>query len=305
MGVVIAAGVAGAQVTRPNLAKSSYLCNLARVPTAWAFDNPPGSIDENNAMFTPTGWDTVHLKFRSAQATPIKTLKLVVEYVDAEGEPIARVPMYAYVDPSTEHMPSNVLRPDNTWGTPVTEGNSGEMNGQEVSIRTGRCPVQARVTFASIGYTDSSVRTYSSPEWRLDPTPSLVPMLRDVPNLPLQPPLSLLAKLRIGASGDVLDVIPGVSADARLAGWVRDVMMNNEWKFHPAILNGQPIESELDVLFEIHTRESANFADDHPILKPVTLIRFLWTHDSTSRSGKATMMYGVLTEGSAPARYGF
>ncbi|HKW16156.1 MAG TPA: hypothetical protein VJO35_01480 [Terriglobales bacterium] len=305
--MAFAAGAARREVKRSNTGQSPYLCDIARIPTAWAFDNPPGSIDENHATFTPTGWDRMQLEFRSDQANPLKALKLVVEYVDAEGELIARVPMYAYVDPSTAHLPPNAFKPDHTWGTPLNQGESREIVGQELSVRTGRCPVRALVTFASIEYTDGSIRTYSSPDWRLGPTPAFVPVLSDAPDPPLQPPLSLLAKLRISASGDVLDVVPGAHVDTRLVVWVREIMMNKEWKFHPAILNGQPIDTELEVLFQVNSPGSTPFVEDPPLLKPVTLVRFLWNRDASSgnREPKLTMMYGIVSEGSAPPGYPF
>jgi hypothetical protein len=127
-------------------------------------------------------------------------------------------------------------------------------------------------------------------------------VLRNLPPLPVQPPVSLFAKVRISASGDIVDLVPDTNSDARLAGWLRDVM-GKDWKFHPATLNGQPIESELNVLFQINAKGMTEFVENHPILKPVTLIRFVWTRDvSSSDAGDRLMaMYGVLTEGSSPA----
>jgi hypothetical protein len=300
--LILPTGFAQSQAQKSTPDQSPFSCSPVRIPTSWAFDNPPGRIEDHSASFTPIGWDTIQLKFRNDQPTPVQALKLVVEYMDAQGEPLARVPMYATVNPAVAHVPANVLKPANTWGAPVKTGESGEMVGEEASLRTGHCPVRAQVTFASIQFDDGTGRTYSSPNWRLEPTPALVPVLRNLPTLPVEPPVSLFAKVRISASGDILDLVPDANGDARLVGWLRDVM-GKDWKFHPAILNGQPIESELNVLFQINAKGMTEFVENLPILKPVTLIRFVWTRDvSSSDAGEKLMaMYGVLTEGSSPA----
>ena len=126
-------------------------------------------------------------------------------------------------------------------------------------------------------------------------------MLENVPDLPVQPPVSLLATVKISASGEVLDVIADDRADSSLVTWVRELMQKG-WKFHPAILNGQPIESELHTLFQIYAKGTTRFVERDPVLKPVTLIRLLWTRDAyhTNEPNRLTVMYGVLTESTGP-----
>lgn len=280
----------------------SYVCFLEDLPTTWAFNPSPGTIDNSSASFSPLGFDTLNLDFRNEQPTPIEALELVVEYFDKAGDVILRVPMYAHVNPAVAHLPSNALRPSGTWGAPLNKGESELMVGEEQSIRTGHCPVKAVVTFATVRFTDGSVRTYSSPAWRLNPYIEVVPLLDKIPDPPVQPPVSLLARVRINAAGFVTGVVPSAGGDPRTVNWIRNVM-GKGWKFHPAILNGEPIDSELEVLFQIHAKGMAHFVETNPVWEPVTLIRFVWTHDMSSaydaEPDRLTLMYGVLNEGSS------
>jgi hypothetical protein len=301
--VSLISALAQAQTEPPNREQSPYQCHVVHLPTSWAFDNPPGIIESSNAWFSDIGWATLDLRFRNGEATAIQALALVVESIDAEEEVIDRVPMVSHVDPSVAKIPPNVLKPADAWGSPLSRGDAELMTGDTFGIRTGRCPVRARVTFARVHFTDGSVRTYSSPEWRLGPSPALVPTLPEAtPDLPVEPPVSLLAKLKISASGRVLDVVPEESADPRLVEWIRG-RMKPDWKFYPAFLNGKPTDSELNVLFLIHAKGMIKFAENRPVLQPVTLIQFIWSRDlypQTGEADKLTVMYGFLREGSAP-----
>ena len=297
-----------AQVQQSLPAQDPYDCVVRDIPTAWAFDTPPGSIENSSASFSAVGWDTMNLGFRNEQAVQIEALQLVLEYFDKAGNLVVRVPMYAHVNRAVAHVPSNSLKPSGDWGAPLRKGESELMVGEEQSIRTGHCPVRSVVTFANAQFTDGTVRTYSSPEWRLDASIKAVPMLERIPELSVQPPVSLLAKLRVDAAGNLVAIVPNADTDPRLVGWVRNVI-GRGWKFHPAILNGRPIDSELDVLFEIHAKGMAHFVETDPVLKPITLIRFVWTHDISSAHDaspdKLTVMCGILTEGTVATDYSF
>jgi hypothetical protein len=287
----------------PNTERSTYDCHIADLPTSWAFDDHPGVVVAHSAMFGELGQTAIDLHFRSTETSPIQSIALVLEYTDAGQETIDRVPIFAAVKPAMAKTPLNVLAPADAWRTALLPGDSATMSAVTNGIRTGHCPVRAQVTFASVQFTDGSVRIYSSPEWRLGPIPTLIPTLPEViPDLPVEAPASLLAKLTINASGEVLDVAPAEPADPKLVDWIRS-RMGPDWKFHPALLDGKPTDSELNVLFLIHAKGMTKFPETRPVLHPVTLIRFLWSHDlspQTSATDKLMVMYGFLQEGSAP-----
>jgi len=299
--VLLISGLASAQVPeRLSPEQSHYQCAVTNIPTSWAFDDAPGSIERSNAQFAESGEGSLDLRFRSRQSAQINALALVVEYLDTEGQVLVRVPMFARVNPAVAKIPSNVFRPADSWGEPLSSGDEALLVGDSVGIRIGRCPARARVTFANLQLSDDTTRTYSSRDWTLGPTPVIVPRLPDaLPEFPVQPPVSLLAKLQISASGTVLDVLAEEPADPRVVGWIRDRMMQ-DWKFHPAILNGNATDSEIKVLFLIHAKGMPSFVEKKPVLQPVTLIRFAWKHDlfpTVTDADRLTVSYGSSIEG--------
>ena len=278
---------------------SPYDCRAMGVPTSWAFDNPPGLIEAHNAIFTDAGDTTVELVFRNDGTSPLLSLAMVMEYVDAQEEVIDRIPIVAAVKPGIREVPPNVLSPADAWKRALPPGEAVRLVGTRDGIRTGQCPVRARVTFASVRFPDGTTRTFSSPGWRLPATPKQVPILPEaIPEFPAQPPTSVLAKLKISASGDVIDVVSEEAVDHKVVDWIRDRM--RDWKFHPALVGGKPADSELTTLFLIHAKGMGKFSEERPVLQPVTLIQFIWSRDlsQTAATDRWTVMYGWLTEGS-------
>ena len=280
-----------------------YDCRVANLPTVWAFDNPPGTIERNNAAFGESGRAWLDFQFRNRESTSIQALTLIVEYADKEDEIIDRVPFVGTVTQGiTDSLPF-VLSPSQAWKNALSPGDSARMERVSDGIRTGRCPVRARVTFASLRFTDGTLRTFSSPQWQSGPVPTLIPTLPEtIPELPVQPPVSLLAKLKISAMGDVLDVVSEEPESLKLLGWIRD-RMRQDWKFHPARLKGKSTDSELTVLFLIHSKGMIKFVESKPVLQPITLIQFYWSHDlfgQVNAMDRWTVTYGALQEGSIP-----
>src|SRR5439155_13476074 len=104
-------------------------------------------------------------------------LVLIMEYADKENEIIDRVPIAAAVTQGIADSPPFVLSPSQAWKSALSPGDSARMERVRDGIRTGRCPVRGRVTFASVRFTNGTVRTFSFPEWQLGPLPTLIPTL--------------------------------------------------------------------------------------------------------------------------------
>jgi len=84
-----------------------YTCNVKQIPTSWAFNNPPGIIEQHDVVFTDVGraWPTFH--FRNSRARPIEALAIVIEYKDKEDHTISEVPFGA----ATKHAASDYQLP--------------------------------------------------------------------------------------------------------------------------------------------------------------------------------------------------
>ncbi len=293
--------IAYAQLETGNSQRSVYDCRVDNLPTAWSFVDPPGTIYAHHAQFGKLGQTSIDMRFRNGGVVPIQSLAFVVEYADANHRIIDRVPIVAGADAGVGERPPNVLSPANIWKSALGPSDSALITIVANGIRTGDCPVRAEVTFARLHLNDGTVQTLSSPGWQLDPIPMIIPPVsRTTKPLPVQPPASLLAKLRISARGDVVGVVPDEPADPNLVNWIRPFMEQN-WKFHPGLLNGRPVDSELPVLFLIYSKGMTEFPDIKPVLEPITAIRFVWGRDLSARAStddELEVMYGILPEGS-------
>jgi hypothetical protein len=184
---------------------------------------------------------------------------LVMEYADGQGRIIDQVPVSAAVGDNPLDSLPNVLAPIQSWKRAVLPGASASMGGVKEGIRTGSCPVRTRVTFARAQFTDGIVRTFSSPEWRVGPMPRAIPTLAEtVVPVPADPSVSLRARVKISATGQVADILSDDRDQPKVLAWIKDRL--SDWSFHPALLNGEATDSEFDALFLIHAKGEDPFS---------------------------------------------
>lgn len=278
---------------------TSYDCQSPNLITAWAFADKIGDIEDNNVSLGSGGGGSLDFLFRSRLDKPITGLAFVLEYFDRDGDVVERVPAVGQVVPGTSPSPPNVLSPSSAWSNELAPSESVLMTGIIHGIRTGHCPVRARVTFVSVHFADGTNRTLAAPDWRLDASPRLIPNLaQSIPDLPGKESTSVLGKLKISASGDVLGITTELDISPDLLRWIRDRVQS--WKFYPALLNSRAVDSELPVLIFVQAKGTSS-PEATPHLDPVTVIRFGWSSDlsSSTVTGRWIEFYGVLTDGTA------
>jgi hypothetical protein len=272
-------------------------CRAVDVPTSRSIADAFGTIDHNNVTFASVGGSSIELQFMNQLEQPIKRLALVLEYSDADGGVVAKVPLTAQVVPSVPETAPNVFSPTGAWKAPLLSGDSVELVGDLPGVIADRCPARAAVTFASFQFVNGSSRTFAVPEWHMDATLSHIPDNLDVTPPPIREPVSVRGHLRITASGEVIKVTSS-EAPSSLLSWIQDRMKSN-WKFYPAFLNGHPVPSELPVIFLLSPKGTP--IPKAPIQsEPTTVIRFGWSQDlfgPQNRMDRWTVMYGTLTEG--------
>lgn len=281
--------------------QSPYDCFQTNVRTVVLAEGTPGQVEHNTVSFGGLGRSSIEVDFRNRASRGIEELALVIEYLDASGEAIDQVPLFSSVNAGVPETNSSVLSPAQSWKRPLQPGAVASLVSVRDGVRTGRCPVRSRVTFAAVRFTGEKLQTFASPGWKLGPSPVVIPRMPDnVPDPPAPTPASVLVKLKISASGSVEDIIADRSNNAKLIGWLLDRM--RDWRFHPALLNGAATESEIAVRFLIHGRGMPKFVEPEPFLQPVTLIQFVRSQDlfANGQSDKWTVMYGLLSENSAP-----
>lgn len=293
-----AASVALCQKTDQSSAQSlnPYQCLVQELPVVMAVQAPPGKIEQNRVMFTEAGTCAADFYFRNLEAVAIEGLAVIIEYIDAKGLIIDRVPAIGVTERAAKGFrppfPIERVYPD--WKEPVLPGETGRVKGIKNGIRTGVCPNQAAVKFVMVQFSNGAVQTFSSPGWQLGPIPKYVPEHFSFPSKLIATPLALRAKVKMSASGQVVDVVSVDREHLQILGLIRD-QMKRKWPFNPAVYEGQPAESELSVLFRFHADRTADFSEDKELAAPVTLIEFFPEADFPNRWEVA---YGRLLGGS-------
>src|SRR4029077_10992320 len=103
---------------------SPYSCRIEQLPTSWAFDNPPGEIEQNGVVFGELGQTAIDFHFRNREPSAIQALMLVMEYADGQGRIIDQVPVSAVVGDNSLDSPPNILAPIQRWKRAVLPGDS-------------------------------------------------------------------------------------------------------------------------------------------------------------------------------------
>lgn len=290
-----------------------YYCHVENLPTSWPFDNPPTAIEQHEVDFVETGHAGASFRLRNLGRASLEAVALIVEYLDERGHTIDEIPVAGASKTAAQrfHAPFAVepawvylkgVQEGEHWESAVPPDGSVILAGSKDGIRTGNCPVAAKVTLLRLQLSDGAARTFSSPGWHLDPIPRRVP---EVPTtfrpLSINRPFSLLARVKIIASGQVVDVVPDDSSNhGEVLRWIRD-FMKQEWRFHPALLAGTPVDSQLSVLFRFPADATLAFPEIEPMLSPVTLIQFFRKHDlypNNYTGSDLVVMYGQSEEGS-------
>lgn len=290
-----------------------YRCHVEGLPTSWAFEDSLLRAESHEIYVSEMGSISVLVDFRNLGAARIAAVALVVEYLDKQGQLIDEVslqgqakgagggfrPPFA-VEQAWVYLKG--VQPAEEWVHTVPQGGSVWLGGVKNGTRTARCPATARVTFEKVQFADGTSHTFSSPSWRIGPIPRRIPPIpttfRPLPNLVR--PFSLMAKVEVSSSGEVTDVVPYESEGrSALVSWIRD-FMKQEWRFHPALLAGTPVNSQLQVLFQFPADVRQTSIEAERTLGPIVLIRFLRKHDifpNDYTGNDLVVMYGQANEG--------
>jgi len=290
-----------------------YYCHLDNLATSWAFDTSPAIIARHEVYYVQTGHASVSFQFRNVAPLKLEAVALILEYLDSQGQVIDEVPVAGVsrtaagrfrapfpVEPTWVYLKGS--QEAEHWESALAPGQSVLLAGSKDGTRTGNCPATAKVTFLRLQFANGTARTYSSAGWHLGPRPRRVP---EVPTTfrpaPVTRPCALLARIKINASGDVVDLIPeGQNTAPDVLRWTRDLMMQ-EWKFHAALLQGKAVDSQLTVLFRFPLDATSPFPEVEPIPFPVTLIQFFRKHDlepNNYTGSDLVVTYGQMQEGS-------
>jgi hypothetical protein len=240
-------------------------CNSDNVPTKWGIGSPPVSIELLQVALNEWGRAVSTIKFRNLQPTPVSGLALLVNVYDDEGHLIESLPIVGSTGKAQLKPPFPYEVVASNWKDPLQTGEEGILQGIKDSILTTKCPATASVTWAMLQGVNGKIQTSTSPGWRVGPSPRFVPELDNkIANFNPTVPSYSVVKARLNSDGNVASV-SYVSGDASTASNLRNWLVS-KWSFHPALVNGNTVPSEIDILIRVHESRTPTF----PILEGIS-----------------------------------
>jgi len=254
------------------IAQDHYYCHTDDLPVSWKGLSQPAKIVHSSAVFLELGTTVPELDVRNTQTTAITNLDLVIEYLDEKGNVVETATIGGAVAgfENAMHAPFP-LESTETWKDPLGPGETARVHGMSNGNRTVTCPVSGQITFAMARFRGGAIQKCGSTGWQVPPLPRIVPELDSACPVLQSGILEIPVKLKISRGGDVTGVSQPSVRDRGVLAWVVDQM--KRWKFHPALVDGQPKDSELSVDFVFHGSPEPNLAAISPAT-PSVLIQF-------------------------------
>jgi len=299
---ILAAQIVAAQPGRSPQQSNHDACAVEEIPTEWASDTPIGAIERHSVVFTDMGRVAPTFIFRNLQPVAIEAVALILDYRDKQERTLDQVPIVASTEQALKGFRAPFAAEEiQRWDNAVAPRASAPIGGMKDGIIVSSCPSHAVVTFALVQLADGKRLSSTVPGWRLGPIPRRVPEMSQA-NLPphIDLPTSFIARVMVGVSGNVTDVVSSGSKNQKLLDWTRDYM-KKDWKFLPALLDGQPTAATVNVLFFFHAKGAARSSFIDNARGPITIVHFLWTHDvvpNDDEPDRLTVMYGFRNENS-------
>lgn len=284
---IISALLSGAAIGQ----EDRFACKARNITTVWGFANPPISIDKHSVEFTDTARSTVAFYVRNQTTSRIRSLAMVMSYIDNKGRVIDEIPA-AVVTGSQEaedtHQLPFPVEEVQSWRSTLAPRSEAVVSGIYDGIRTGICPVRAKVTFLRVAFDGQAPAEFSSPGWEVRPIPRAIPPVPDT-IAKVNPPIFVNAEVTIGSSGAVEELVGSESDKTEALNWLREYLTQN-WKFYPALRDG--------IAVTYKSRIVVSFSSDRGIVpeaeleSPVLLMHVICKPDN-----QASAFFGQMSEG--------
>ncbi len=288
----------------PDANPTQHLCTVSNLPTSWASAHPPASIFEHWVGFTPMGRTWQSFAFRNLADQAVEAFALIVEFKGLNGKPFEAVPFAASTTDAEETLQLPFATEElHHLKRPVSPGESAHFGAVYDGMTSKVCPTSATIIYGAIKFHGEAMRTFAGQKWNLGPIPRRFPRAPDAPlGLGTATPFSIRASLVISASGQVIDVVSDDEEHPEVGAWIRR-QMKQDWDFHPALVNGKPVEAKLNVLFNFPVAGGPPLLTNLEAATPVTIIQFvrrsdLYPLDSDSNisANKVAILYGGMQE---------
>jgi len=174
-----------------------------------------------------------------------------------------------------------------SWRNTLAPRNEAVVSGVYDGVRTGICPVRAKVTFLRVAFDDHVPAEFSSPGWEVRPIPRAIPPVPET-IAHLNPPASVRTEVTIGSSGTVEELVGVGSEKTEAISWLREYLTQN-WKFYPALRDGIAVTYKSRLVVSFSTNRGV--APEAELESPVMLIHVLREPDN-----QVAVFFGQMSE---------
>ncbi len=186
-----------------------------------------------------------------------------VEHFDASGRRILNILYHARseqaeAEADSAYWPPGARSPQYLVN-PIPPGGMISLGGYSAFTSTS-CPVEARATTVYVGFAKGSRTGYTSShgDWKQDPRIETAPQYFDMRSPAVSPPADILITARVDQQGRI-STLDAAGQPAMTANWLLSQL--KQWRFIPAIDNGEPLEAELVLLLRFRLDRSDDNSD--------------------------------------------
>lgn len=254
---------------------SGILCSISNL----SVKIPSGfhNLAIQQQLFTTTEYSSAEFRLHNVSGKNIIALELTLEYYGASGGRFGDV----IVQAMTEAVPTSDLV---SIGRHMSRGGaSGRIGiirpGDVVSLgglgwfASAECPVYAKLTAASLWFSDGTSSEWTAAGSRVDAEPTRL-VLRALPACLVQHNIDrLFLSVSLDSAGNVLQA-RGLPPDLSQHDPC-DLTEVREWKFQPTLQNGKPIASKLNLLLRLFGPDAAphdRLLSRREAARPVTVL---------------------------------
>jgi len=248
-------------------------CDVRSLSIEQSLAGSPLRLTNGGYLSAPDGATYVEVDVTNlSAAAPVAQIVLVLDYLDAADELRNEISFRAgsKAQPSQPSWRIRGEYDDDSFSQPLAVGDTWRVKGMS-SILSMPCPTHARVTFLGLMLADGSTQSWIGHGWRLGPILNYFPA--DL-YMPLSRPTAEKSVLPIRAKIDSRGRVAQIDAtgDKPLAKHSDLLEQLGKWSFFPALADGEPVNSEVNILFQFLPDLEAEIEVDPTELRFPTIV---------------------------------
>jgi hypothetical protein len=232
------------------------------------------------------------LNFHNTFQREIAAVELLVEYEDAANGPTVVMPYAAAIPEARKTFESKLkLHTEliNDLHDTLIPGGASHMIGESFSI-VRSCPAKAKISYLHVFFADGHAAEWGMRGWKTEPTIRQAPLTLDFPCAAENPSRNLYLRVKIGAEGKISDFHLLAAARWPCLDALKNVV--ERWTFYPALSEGDPSASELNVLLRFDRKPGSayGFVNIEELSSdPIVVIDLV---QSQAKPGEWVLVYG-------------